>query len=138
VPESAEAVFPVTVQHGEREAILLIEALRSEVLLIDEQIGLTIALSRNLPLSGTLGVLERADTLGFVNDFLQILKNLKMSGFFIAEVLEQELLRRHRVRRGDQMINPNTPAWYCILQIEVRQNAILPEACTRASCRRTW
>jgi predicted nucleic acid-binding protein len=68
--------------------------------MIDEQIGRTIALSRNLPLSGTLGVLERANTLSFVTDFPQILKHLKASGFFIAEVLEQELLQRHLARRG--------------------------------------
>jgi len=50
--------FPVALHRGEREAILLAEALRPDVLLIDEQIGRTIALSRNLPVSGTLGVLE--------------------------------------------------------------------------------
>jgi len=100
VQESGETVFPATLHQSEREAILLAEALRSDVLLIDEQIGRTIALSRNLPLSGTLGVLERADTLGFVTDFPQILKNLKASRFFIAEVLEQELSQRHRARRG--------------------------------------
>lgn len=97
--ETEETAFPVTLHQGEREAILLAEALRSDVLLIDEQIGRTIALSRNLPLSGTLGILERADTVGLVTDFPQILKNLKSSGFLIAEALEQELLHRHRVRR---------------------------------------
>ena len=61
VRQSHEATFPVTLHRGEREAILLAEALRADVLLVDEQIGRTIALSRNLPLSGTLGVLERAD-----------------------------------------------------------------------------
>lgn len=61
--DSAAASFPVTLHRGEREAILLAEALPADVLLIDEQIGRTIALSRNLPLSGTLGVLERADRL---------------------------------------------------------------------------
>ena len=98
--ESTETVFPATLHQGEREAILLAEALRSDILLIDEQIGRTIALSRNLPLSGTLGVLERADMAGVVTDFPQILKNLRGSGFFIAEVLQQELLQRHSVRRG--------------------------------------
>ncbi len=93
--EAGEAGFPVTLHPGEREAILLAEALRSDVLLIDEQIGRTIALSRNLPLSGTLGGLERADTIGLVTDFPPILKNLKSSGFFIAEALEQELLHRY-------------------------------------------
>jgi predicted nucleic acid-binding protein len=97
--EAGEVGFPVTLHQGEREAILLAEALRSDVLLIDEQIGRTIALSRNLPLSGTLGVLERADTIVWVTDFPQILKNLKSSGFFIAEALEQELLHRYRALR---------------------------------------
>jgi predicted nucleic acid-binding protein len=73
---------------GEREAILLAETLRADVLLVDEQIGRTIALSRNIPLSGTLGVLERADLMGFLDDFRQLLRQLKASGFFIANSLE--------------------------------------------------
>jgi predicted nucleic acid-binding protein len=84
---------------GEREAILLAEALRADVLLVDEQVGRTIALSRKLPLSGTLGVLERADRMGFVSDFPEILQRLKVSGFFIADSLEQQLLQRHDARR---------------------------------------
>src|SRR5712692_2862339 len=64
VKETHASTFPVTLHRGEREAILLAETLPADMLLIDEQIGRTIALSRNLPLSGTLGVLERADTTG--------------------------------------------------------------------------
>ena len=63
VDETRQATFPVTLHRGERQAILLAEALRVDVLLIDEQIGRTIALSRSVALSGTLGVLERADTM---------------------------------------------------------------------------
>jgi predicted nucleic acid-binding protein len=100
VQQSYEAAFPVTLHRGEREAILLAEALRADVLLVDEQIGRTIALSRKLPLSGTLGVLERADRMGFVSDFPQILQRLKASGFFIADSLEQQLLQRHEARRA--------------------------------------
>ncbi len=98
--ESGEASFPVALHQGEREAILLAGSLRLDVLLIDEQIGRAIAPSRNLPLSGTLGVLKPADSLGFVTDFPQILKSLKVIGFFLAEALELELLQRHRARRG--------------------------------------
>jgi predicted nucleic acid-binding protein len=94
--ETQKTTFPVTLY---REAILLAEALHADVLLIDEQVGRTIALSRNLPLSGTLGVLERADRMGFVSDFQQVLQRLKASGFFIAESLEQQLLQRHNARR---------------------------------------
>jgi predicted nucleic acid-binding protein len=50
--ETEKTTFPVTLHRGEREAILLAEALHADVLLIDEQVGRTIALSRNLPLSG--------------------------------------------------------------------------------------
>ena len=98
VDETRIPMFPMTLHRGERQAILLAEALRADVLLIDEQIGRTIALSRNIPLSGTLGVLERADTMGFVSNFPQVLQRLKASGFFIAETLEQQLLDRHRSR----------------------------------------
>src|SRR5208282_2713848 len=65
VQETQTITFPVTLHRGEREAVLLAEALRADVLLIDEQIGRTVALNRNLPVSGTLGVLERADKMGF-------------------------------------------------------------------------
>jgi predicted nucleic acid-binding protein len=99
-PETQVIAFPVTLHRGEREAILLAEKLRPDVILIDEQVGRTIALNRNLPVSGTLGILERADTIGIVSDFPYILKQLKTSGFFIAESLEQQLLQRHRARRG--------------------------------------
>jgi len=97
--ETQTTTFPVTLHRGERQAILLAEALRADVLLIDEQIGRTIALSRNLPLSGALGVLERADSVGFMSDFPQVLQRLKASGFFITEALEHQLLERHRTRR---------------------------------------
>jgi predicted nucleic acid-binding protein len=100
VQETQTTTFPVTLHRGERQAILLAEALRADVLLIDEQIGRTIAPSRNLPLSGTLGILERADTIGFVSDFPQVLHELKASGFFVTEALEQQLLARHHAPRG--------------------------------------
>ena len=61
--------------------------------------GRNIALSRNLPVSGTLGILERADTLNLVADFPQTLHDLKLSGFFISETLKQTLLQRHRLRQ---------------------------------------
>ena len=92
VPENTAVTFPVILHRGERESILLAEMVRADVLLIDEQIGRTIALSRNLPLSGTLGVLERADTMGLVADFPQILNQLKASGFYITDTLERTAL----------------------------------------------
>jgi predicted nucleic acid-binding protein len=98
VQESQENVFPVGLHRGERDAILLAELLRPDVILIDEQVGRTIASGRNLPVSGTLGILERADLMGFLSDFPKQLKQLKTCGFYIAGPLEHQLLQRHRNR----------------------------------------
>jgi predicted nucleic acid-binding protein len=69
VGETPATAFPVALHRGKSESILLAEIIRADVLLIDEQAGRSIASSRNLPISGTLGVLERADTQGLVSDF---------------------------------------------------------------------
>jgi predicted nucleic acid-binding protein len=99
VEETGTTAFSVTLHRGEREAILLAETLPADVLLIDEQAGRMVAVGRNLPLSGTLGILEREDSMGFVSDFPRVLQELVASGFFIADTLEQRLLERHRTRR---------------------------------------
>jgi predicted nucleic acid-binding protein len=92
--------FPRKLHKGEHEAILLAEILRPDVLLIDEHFGRSIDLNRNLPVSGTLGVLERADLQGLIKDFPRLLQQLKESGFFIAPALEEQLLKRHSLRIG--------------------------------------
>ena len=48
VKEPSSVAFPVTLHRGERQAILLAEEPRADALLMDEQIGRTIALRRNL------------------------------------------------------------------------------------------
>ena len=65
---------------------------------MDEQTGRAVALSRNLPVSGTLG--ERLDKLGLLNDFPCVLQDLRRSGFSVSDSLEQLLLERHQKRFG--------------------------------------
>jgi predicted nucleic acid-binding protein len=68
--------------------------------LVDEQVGRAIAMRRKLPIMGTLGVLERGDKMGLLSDFPKVLRQLKESGFFITDGLEQQLLERNRGRHG--------------------------------------
>lgn len=96
--ERTDVIFPVTLHRGEREAILLAEELRPDVVLIDDQIGRAIALGRSLPLSGTLGVLELADARGLLRNFPEVLAQLKASGFFVTGQLLELLLNRHKRR----------------------------------------
>jgi uncharacterized protein len=72
------------------------------VLLIDERHGRAVARSRNLKLSGTLGVLEEADSLGLIANFPMVLDELKKSGFFLKPSLETVLLRRHEQRGSER------------------------------------
>jgi predicted nucleic acid-binding protein len=107
VQSRTDVVFPPTLHRGEREAIQLAEELNPDVVLIDDQVGRAIALSRNLPLSGTLGVLERADTMGILPNFSLVLDQLKASGFFISDQLQQLLLHRHQGRREQKIPRVN-------------------------------
>ena len=93
------STFPLALHRGEREAILLAQIMRCDVILIDEQAGRTVALARNLPVSGTLGVMEQADTKGLIDDFPRFLESLIRAGFFVHPSLKEKLLERHRNRR---------------------------------------
>jgi predicted nucleic acid-binding protein len=53
---------------GEREAIQLASELSADLLLMDDREGRLFALRRQLPVTGTLGVLERADLVGLLSD----------------------------------------------------------------------
>lgn len=83
---------------GEREAIILAEELNADVLLIDERSGRKAALKRNLPVIGTLGILERAAEKSLL-DFSETLRQLKTNGFFITPVLEKDFLERDEKRK---------------------------------------
>lgn len=84
---------------GEREAIVLAEELKADILLMDEKSGRKIALKRNLPVIGTLGILERAAEKGLL-DFAETLQELKTNGFFIAPKLEKNFLERDNKRKN--------------------------------------
>ena len=83
---------------GEREAIVLAEELNADVLLMDERSGRKVALERNLPVVGTLSILERAAEKGLL-DFSDTLQRLKATGFFIAPELEKDFLEREMRRK---------------------------------------
>lgn len=99
VPRIHGNPFPVMLDRGEEEAILLAESLKADVLLIDDRIDRSVARSWNLLISGTIGVLEIGDVLGFLADFPKTIAKLRGSGFFLSESLEQQIMHRYSLRK---------------------------------------
>jgi predicted nucleic acid-binding protein len=85
---------------GEREAIQLAAELGADLLLMDDREGRAFALRRQLPVTGTLGVLERPDVVGLLPDFPSTLARLEASGFFLSTRLRDSVLARYRSRHG--------------------------------------
>ena len=85
---------------GEREAIRLAVELKADLLLMDEADGRSLALGLGLPVTGTLGLLERADVLGVLADLPAALADLEASGFYLSVRLRDAVLDRYRRRHG--------------------------------------
>jgi predicted nucleic acid-binding protein len=85
---------------GEREAILLAVELKADLLLMDETEGRSLALGFGLPVTGTLGLLERADVLGVLSDLPETLADLEASGFYLSARLRESVLDRYWRRHG--------------------------------------
>jgi predicted nucleic acid-binding protein len=84
---------------GEREAILLAEELKADLLIIDEKAGREEALERSLPVIGTLGILEKGAERGML-DLALVLAELKAYKFFVAPALERDFLERDVQRKA--------------------------------------
>jgi predicted nucleic acid-binding protein len=67
---------------------------------MDDREGRLFALRRQLPVTGTLGVLERADVVGLLSDLPSTLAWLEASGFYLSTRLPESVLARHRNRNG--------------------------------------
>jgi predicted nucleic acid-binding protein len=87
-----------SLDRGEREAIQLVIELDADLLLMDDRDGRCMALQLRLPVVGTLGVLERADSLGLLADFPATVADLEASGFYMSARLRDSILERHRLR----------------------------------------
>ena len=75
---------------GECEAILLAESIKADLLLLDENLGRQAARQRNLSVTGTLGLLDRAATRGLI-DLSTALDRLSHTNFRVSPKLLQQL-----------------------------------------------
>ena len=84
---------------GERDAIMLAQKLKADLLLMDDLGGRQEALRRNLRITGTITVLYIAAGRGLLEDFPAILKQLLQTGFRASPEMIQFFLDRHAERK---------------------------------------
>jgi predicted nucleic acid-binding protein len=84
---------------GERQAILLAQAIGADTLLIDERHGRRAARLRALRVLGTMGILDEAATRGLL-DLPTALTRLQATNFRVTHEMVQALLARDAARRG--------------------------------------
>jgi len=85
---------------GEREAILLAEELKADVLLIDDKDGRDEAMRRHIPITGTLGVLRAAALKGLI-DLPEVIQRLRQTTFreptqIVTAMLEEDAERKRK------------------------------------------
>jgi predicted nucleic acid-binding protein len=82
---------------GEREAIALALEVNADFVLIDETLGRKVAVENNVPVKGTLGILEEAAGRGLVN-LPEAVQKLRGTGIFLSDEIVEGVLKRHRER----------------------------------------
>lgn len=78
---------------GEQSAILLAEALKAEIVVLDEKAARRVAAERGLRVTGTLGVLGEAATRGLI-DLPNAIEALSGTNFRCAPALLKAMLER--------------------------------------------
>lgn len=71
---------------------MLVEELKSHLLIIDERLGTRIAKSRGILTIGLLGILVKAKVDGHVNEIRPLLDQLQSIGFWIRNELKERIL----------------------------------------------
>ena len=77
---------------GESEAIALAEETKADRLLIDEKAARRVAMARNLPLIGTMGILLLGKRQGELENVKDILDRMQQQGTRISEYLYKQVL----------------------------------------------
>jgi len=81
---------------GEAEAIILATELHADLILLDEKLGRFHARYADLKVTGTIGILARAKSKGFIEELNPLLNELSDKGVWISKNLKTISLKNRR------------------------------------------
>jgi len=86
--------FALLVDQGEAEALALAQEYPTSLLVIDDLRARRVATELGMRFMGTLGILNLAKNAGLLSSLGAEIDKLRRAGFYIAEALANEFLRR--------------------------------------------
>jgi predicted nucleic acid-binding protein len=98
-PQKPLPVFPTVLGPGEQEAIALAEELVADALLVDDEAARSEAQRRNIPVQGTLGILDLAAEHRLLINLPDAIRRLRATNFRASEKLLDFFLERDAVRK---------------------------------------
>ena len=90
---------PSSLGEGEWHAIILAQEMKAELLLIDDRECRREAKRRAIPVTGTLGILDKAAELGLI-DLQVVMEQLGKTNFYLSADAMKSLLDRHSGHRS--------------------------------------
>lgn len=79
---------------GEAEAIVLATEIQADLIILDEKLGRFHAKHAELKVTGTIGILIKAKSAGFIKELKPLLEELIDKEVWISENLKNEILKK--------------------------------------------
>jgi len=115
-----------SLDRGEAEAIALAQEINADLLIMDEHLGRRAARRLRLAVTGTIGILLKSKTLGYVETVQPLITELQQRGIYLSDTLVRhalELAGEERHRGVSQLPSSHPYSMPCCLN----------NACNRAS-----
>ncbi len=92
---SKQAVkYFLDIDSGEAEAVILSTELNADLIILDEKLGRFHAKHADLKITGTIGILLKAKTIGLIKEIRPLLNELTDKDVWISEKLKREILEK--------------------------------------------
>lgn len=96
IPVQNQAHLPALFEldRGERDTLLLASTQTDPLVLMDEKLGRDIAEYLGFRVTGTLGILAKARSMGLIPSFLKAAQNMQAQGIYYSSALIQRMAVR--------------------------------------------